>query len=1021
MAAVKRKLVAKKKSASSEDEDEDEEDASSTDDELEEKQLEESNGNKRGTIVIGGKTLASGKKPTKPKAAPKPRAPRKKKPTVVKDDGEEEEEKKEAGEEEEEEAEEEEDGAGPAAPAAAATATKRGSVAVVGIIKAKSAAALAKKPGPLLAQTTRADAKYVLRVPDEYLHGAAYLETRRSWRVGTKVLVFVGGNYLGAQIVGIRYEAAHTAHGSDAYFFDLELLQDRVPGLCPAIRSTRPLFSFHAASGDTLRVYNAGSDLLIKTPATKQSAWHTSLVDMTVAQYDASVRGRTEYVAPVVPLAPGAKKPKALPAKVPSSASAATKMQHIHRLATETVRSKLHVDALPDEWTQLVPPPPPPPTDHNGVRLLAQNKVRNDLDFLWPLYGLFTQHQLVDVCLDGEWLLARVVRLCIDQGISILLCGGVGGGCEVKVAWADVPQRLYPVAYQHQLLDVTDYTERRRLLAAQEPTSLLGYYKHQPAPGAVVVPEQDMVAVEAVEVIDEDGVIVANGAAAPRRQRGGGLHSRTFVGKAKFYVVTDQRYTDGMTKTQLKPWLTCMLPARAHNGADLVSDPAVNSRMIEALNSVKKDHVPDLCITELDPPNAGFTGALEDRLDDFPEESKPIRARFYDKVSAATGKYFQQLAPAAVVDADEGKKKGKGKDKDKDKKKGKETLAPIFMKKKEPIPVEDESDSDSGFDYPSDDEAKERRKKLRAVRLGNIKMPSSLDDLDLGVNVPVLSAASNKRVMACTWCGFKHDPLYAAHWDAYYEDSCPITELVPMRLYEIEWPITMDDFQRMDAQKHDILCGMFPEVAAEYHRVQGDYMFNIPFPLPIEKLQDLSATYHAYKAQEHADYKQQVLLANDEAAAAAAMPLHLRRQYQEAATDVDDLSIDDFSLRCSSELALYDYQVQSVRWMYRKEYDYGSPRLNTLNNVNAPFWSHQTLRDGSDLYYSPFFDKIQAEPLPDIKGGWLCEKMGLGSELKEKETNAHKKPIVSMRDNSERERERLIHFLCCIMCVCVYF
>jgi hypothetical protein len=61
-----------------------------------------------------------------------------------------------------------------------------------------------------------------------------------------------------------------------------------------------------------------------------------------------------------------------------------------------------------------------------------------------------------------------------------------------------------------------------------------------------------------------------------------------------------------------------------------------------------------------------------------------------------------------------------------------------------------------------------------------------------------------------------------------------------------------------------------------------------------------------------------------------------------------------------------------------QEYDYGNPRLNTLNNVNAPFWSHQALRDGSDLYYSPFFDKIQAEPLPDIKGGWLCEKMGLG-------------------------------------------
>jgi hypothetical protein len=70
-----------------------------------------------------------------------------------------------------------------------------------------------------------------------------------------------------------------------------------------------------------------------------------------------------------------------------------------------------------------------------------------------------------------------------------------------------------------------------------------------------------------------------------------------------------------------------------------------------------------------------------------------------------------------------------------------------------------------------------------------------------------------------------------------------------------------------------------------------------------------------------------------------------------------------------------------VMLFYHQEYDFGDARLNTLHSVNAPFWSHQHLRDGSELYYSPYFGKIQSDPLPDMKGGWLCEKMGLGKTM----------------------------------------
>ena len=65
---------------------------------------------------------------------------------------------------------------------------------------------------------------------------------------------------------------------------------------------------------------------------------------------------------------------------------------------------------------------------------------------------------------------------------------------------------------------------------------------------------------------------------------------------------------------------------------------------------------------------------------------------------------------------------------------------------------------------------------------------------------------------------------------------------------------------------------------------------------------------------------------------------------------------------------LKDYQVQTVRWMLQQE--------SAGHNVSKPYWVPLAMQDGCKFLYSPTLQRFHFTPLPDIKGGWVCEEMG---------------------------------------------
>jgi len=83
------------------------------------------------------------------------------------------------------------------------------------------------------------------------------------------------------------------------------------------------------------------------------------------------------------------------------------------------------------------------------------------------------------------------------------------------------------------------------------------------------------------------------------------------------------------------------------------------------------------------------------------------------------------------------------------------------------------------------------------------------------------------------------------------------------------------------------------------------------------------------------------------------------------------------------KLTLFQFQRQSLQWMYDRETDVGG--------LNALFWEERPSdaggvdRSGAPadhrFYYNPMAGELRSEPLPVVSGGFLCEEMGLGKTV----------------------------------------
>ena len=81
------------------------------------------------------------------------------------------------------------------------------------------------------------------------------------------------------------------------------------------------------------------------------------------------------------------------------------------------------------------------------------------------------------------------------------------------------------------------------------------------------------------------------------------------------------------------------------------------------------------------------------------------------------------------------------------------------------------------------------------------------------------------------------------------------------------------------------------------------------------------------------------------------------------------LSLPELSKRANLNLTLRDYQAQSILWALQQEV--------AASSISDPYWKKITL-SGREAYYSPFFQTIRFQPLPNIYGGMIAEEMGLG-------------------------------------------
>lgn len=48
------------------------------------------------------------------------------------------------------------------------------------------------------------------------------------------------------------------------------------------------------------------------------------------------------------------------------------------------------------------------------------------------------------------------------------------------------------------------------------------------------------------------------------------------------------------------------------------------------------------------------------------------------------------------------------------------------------------------------------------------------------------------------------------------------------------------------------------------------------------------------------------------------------------------------------------------------------------SNVSTAYWAEITMADGCHIFYSPMLQRFSFAPHAEIRGGWICEEMGLG-------------------------------------------
>ena len=111
------------------------------------------------------------------------------------------------------------------------------------------------------------------------------------------------------------------------------------------------------------------------------------------------------------------------------------------------------------------------------------------------------------------------------------------------------------------------------------------------------------------------------------------------------------------------------------------------------------------------------------------------------------------------------------------------------------------------------------------------------------------------------------------------------------------------------------------------------------------------------------------------------------------------------------QVRLHDYQLQAYRFLDALEQHPGS--VNAAFWIRLPFYgAANTIR--ASFYYSPFFQRFHFGHLPDIRGGWNCQAMGLG------------KTIVSLAlinrtvssNNSSSSRVVVVAAVCCLLKLC---